>query len=366
MMANTVTRTEPLADFSTDWAMYSLVLIVLALSSLAPFMRFAGGDITVTPQDLLSSLLVLVTWLPFLAAALALTNRRSTTPAVAIWLGHGLLLLVAPTAHAGLVVTADAWLRGIDMSIVWRSGNPGFLVFTALGLLQYCIILALLHAHQRGRSARASRRAADELVLAQARLEAQLARARNTTLRAQLQPHFLFNTLNSISVLAASDPGGAQTMIRRLSELLRAIVDTEDQPVVPLKREIELVRAYLAILQVRFRERLRAEVIVSPAAESCLVPPFLLQPVVENAIQHAVAAREEGGTVRIGACLAGEQLCLTVADDGPGFPAANPARGVGLRNTKERLKQIGEGTLTIENDTGGGCLIRIELPVDQA
>ena len=365
MMANSITRTEPLSDF-TDWAVYSLVLIVLGLSSLAPFARFADGGVTITPLDLISGLLVLVTWLPFLAAAVALTTRRSTAPAAAIWLGHGLLILMAPPVHAGLVVTADAWLRGIDLSTVWRPGHPGFLVFTALGLLQYCIMLALLHAYQRGRSALASRRAADELVLAQARLESQLARARNTTLRAQLQPHFLFNTLNSISVLAASDPGAAQTMIRRLSELLRAVVDTEDQPVVPLKREIELLRAYLAILGVRFRERLRAEVDVSPAAESCLVPPFLLQPVVENAIQHAVADREEGGKVRIGACLAGDLLCLTVADDGPGFPVANPSRGVGLRNTRERLKQIGEGVLTIESDAGGGCLIRIELPATQA
>jgi signal transduction histidine kinase len=363
----------PLPRGRTGWAIPAVVAAILALSSVAPFVRFGARGPSVSADDTVSALVYLATWVPFIAVAVAYTAGpgAASRGAGAHWAGHAALLLTLPALHALTFLAVGELARGAPLHALGARalGDIRFQVLTLLGTLQYLVVVAVLWAVLSGRAAERVGRRAAELELAGARLESQLARARVDALRAQLHPHFLFNTLNSISVLTANDPAGARVMVRRLSELLRAVLVDGDRPTVPLRREVELLMAYVDIQRVRFGERLRVTVDVDPAAAELPVPTLVLQPLVENAIRHAVAEREDGGTVAVAARLAGEHLTLTVADDGPGSdgdaPAPGSGRGVGHRNTRERLREMygPRYAFAVEPRPGGGCAVRLELPV---
>jgi hypothetical protein len=173
------------------------------------------------------------------------------------------------------------------------------------------------------------------------RLEAQLAGARLQVLEMQLHPHFLFNTLNAIATLVRSDPDAAERMIASLGDLLRAVLRRSGAQLVPLAEEIELLERYLDIARMRYRDRLQVIVDVAPAANQVLVPTLIMQPLVENAVEHGFARRAGPGRIRIAAELCGCNLRLSVSDDGPGLAAEGPGTGgVGLRNSRERLQAI--------------------------
>ncbi len=176
---------------------------------------------------------------------------------------------------------------------------------------------------------------------AQAALKAQLAQAQLRALKMQLHPHFLFNTLHSISSLVLEDPPKANSMIARLGDFLRLTLEHSDQQLVTLQDEMEFVRCYLEIEQVRFGDRLTVQYEVEPATVSAEVPHLILQPVVENAIQHAIAPHTDPGTITIAAQRLGDLLRLEVRDTGPGMQVAStsPVRhGVGLNNVRARLE----------------------------
>jgi len=199
-------------------------------------------------------------------------------------------------------------------------------------------------------------------------LEASLATARLDALALQLQPHFLFNTLNSIAELMHENVEAAERMVDRLSTLLRASLDAPIGHEVPLERELAFLDEYLSIERVRLEQRLRVQLNVTPDARTCLVPRLLLQPIVENAVRHAVAPRREGGTIAIEGARRGDRLVLHVADDGPGLnhPPARPEStdGIGLTNVRARLQALyGEAqALEIRAHDAGGVDVRIELP----
>jgi len=179
-----------------------------------------------------------------------------------------------------------------------------------------------------------------ERELRSAQLETELARSQWAALRAQLHPHFLFNTLNAISALVERAPEQAERMIARLSDLLRATLETSDAQV-PLRRELEFVERYLAIERVRFGERLRVEMDVSPRALEAEVPHLILQPLVENAVNHGVARRAAAGRIWIRARREAGRLVLGVRDDGPGVPDVGAIEeGIGLASTRRRLEQL--------------------------
>jgi two-component system, LytTR family, sensor kinase len=182
-----------------------------------------------------------------------------------------------------------------------------------------------------------------------ARLRARLAEARLEALRGQLQPHFLFNTLNSISSLMYKDPAAADTMMARLAELLRASLRAEQRREIPLAEELALVEQYLAIERVRFEDRLAVSVDVAADAVDARIPPFLLQPLVENALRHALTA---GGHLQLEARLVDGELRVTIADDGPGLASAH--EGVGLANTRARLAELygARGRLELVSERG--------------
>jgi len=203
-----------------------------------------------------------------------------------------------------------------------------------------------------------------ERELRAARLETRLARAEIEALRAQFQPHFLFNALNTVSALVRDEPLAAERTLARLGDLLRIALDSDPAEMVPLGQELEFVDRYLDVEQARFGDRLRVERDIDPKARSARVPYLVLQPLVENALRHGVAARRAGATVTLRAALRGERLRLEVADDGNG-PARRPIEeGVGLGNTRARLELLfgAAQTFDVRAPAGGGFAVAIEIP----
>jgi LytS/YehU family sensor histidine kinase len=192
--------------------------------------------------------------------------------------------------------------------------------------------------------------------------------ARLRTLQAQLQPHFLFNTLNSISALIFDDRSqDAARMIAGLGTLLRTSLQIADSPQIPLERELEFVREYLEIEKMRHGERLSYRFDVAPAAKNALVPTLLLLPLVENALRHGILPNRSGGLVVVRAQVAGARLALQIADDGAGWKANTPeSPGIGLANTARRLEELygDRAQLTIDRGKTRGVTIDIALPLE--
>lgn len=206
--------------------------------------------------------------------------------------------------------------------------------------------------------------------IAASRLEARLMEAQLSALRMQLQPHFLFNALNTVAMLVRQgDTRTSVRMIARLSELLRHVLDESGEPEIRLERELLLVQRYLEIEQLRFGERMIYESDVAPDVNDALVPNLLLQPIVENAVRHGISRSVAAGRVRLRAFRDGEQLCLEVSDDGPGLaPDALRNGGIGVSNTRARLEHLyGErAAFQIENAAPTGVRVRITLPYHTA
>ena len=211
-----------------------------------------------------------------------------------------------------------------------------------------------------------------------AHLEARLAEAQLAVLRTQLNPHFLFNTLNAVSSLVERDPRGVRRMIARLGDLLRYTLEHSSEQEITLERELEVLRRYLDIMEVRFQGRLSVAIDVADDARSALVPNLILQPLVENALKHGVSAIDAPGRIEVRARRAGSDLVLTVRDNGPGPGPREGAvagngetssmvgDGVGLRNTIARLEQL-YGTrqrfaLRAANGGDRGTVAEIHLP----
>ncbi|MEO8381938.1 MAG: sensor histidine kinase [Acidobacteriota bacterium] len=194
-------------------------------------------------------------------------------------------------------------------------------------------------------------------------LEARLSEAKLEALKMQLRPHFLFNTLNSISSLIYSDREAADAMLARLADFLRLTIDSDRESIVPLHRELDFVRRYLEIEQIRLESRLRVRYDISPSVADAPVPTLILQPLVENAIHHGVASREEGGTIVI-AASGDSRLKLSVSDDGPGLSGNGGPLRVGLRNTQARLEQTygNDFELRIADRPEGGVIVEITIP----
>lgn len=196
-----------------------------------------------------------------------------------------------------------------------------------------------------------------------AELEQRLMQANLQALKMQLQPHFLFNTLNAISSLVHENPKAADDMICSLSNFLRLSLEVSSQNEVPLQRELDFVDRYLEIQQTRFGERLHVQQHIAPDVKDALVPPLILQPLVENSIRHGLEAREQGGVITLQAFRRNEWLHLEITDDGEGFKNSelwNASEGIGLSNTKARLSELYGANHTFRltaNHPSGACVI---------
>lgn len=220
-------------------------------------------------------------------------------------------------------------------------------------------MVAGIYAVGRLREARARQ-------LETAQLESSLARAELTNLRLQLQPHFLFNALNTISSTMYEDPAAADEMLDRLAELLRASLKTARTDEVPLATELEVLDCYLAIMRARFGDRLAVSFEIDPRARDALVPSMILQPLVENAIRHGNVERNGRGTIALRAARRGAEVVLEVDDDGPGSAeeVGSGNRGVGLSATAERIELLygGSGRIEAGNVAGGGFRVTAVVP----
>ncbi len=205
-----------------------------------------------------------------------------------------------------------------------------------------------------------------------AELERLLAEARLSALRAQLHPHFLFNALNAISAHIERNPRTARRMLEQLGELLRLSLEHSDDPEIPLERELAFLDRYLAIQKARFEDRLEVTIRVDPDTLHALVPTFVLEPLVENAIRYGVAPRSSPGTIEVSAWREDRRLHLRVRDDGPGLPAGwrlPDNQGVGIANTRERLRRLygdGQHRFEIVSEPGTGVRVDLSFPFRDA
>jgi two-component system, LytTR family, sensor kinase len=238
----------------------------------------------------------------------------------------------------------DAYLIWILISVPWSV----FMYFTVLG----CVYAFSYFAEARERETQASR------------LAMQLAEARLGALRMQLQPHFLFNSLNTVAVLVRDrNTTGASRMLELLGDVLRQVLRGDQSHEVPLADELRFVEQYLAIEQVRFSDRLRVQWSIDDRARGALVPGFVLQPIVENAIKHGVAKRADAGRIDIEAHVTGDRLELAVQDDGVGIDAEQK-EGVGLTNTRERLRTLyGDNASVGIESTANGTRVTLTIPL---
>lgn len=278
-----------------------------------------------------------------------------------------------PVGIQTLVVTASVPLKYLlyVALIQWLIPDYRTVVFGRMlvgsfisEVMAFGAMMAIIHAVEFNR--RAILQAAQA-----ARLEARLAEARLETLTAQLQPHFLFNTLHAISTLMHRDVEAADTMLARLGDLLRRTLDGRDRSPLPLelplRDEIRLLESYLEIARVRFEDRLTVTVRVDRDAHTALVPRFVLQPLVENALKHGIGAREGPGRIAIRAVRAGSRLQITIADDGDAAhlgPDGFPREGIGLTNTRQRLRERygDDHAITLSRSAEGGLVVTLDVP----
>jgi two-component system, LytTR family, sensor kinase len=271
---------------------------------------------------------------------------------------HLVAAIVIALARTGLMVVLGSyvtWVRPRSFAIwFWGTSSQNFLF--------YALLLGIAHLVLYYRRYREREQAAEQLArgLTEARLQA---------LKMQLQPHFLFNTLNAISALIPAEAKPARRMLARLGDLLRATLEHEATQEVTLREELAFLQPYLEIEQARLEERLTVVMNIAPETLDARVPHLLLQPLVENAVRHGIASRIEPGTVEISASRGadGRFLQLEIKDDGRGLARqdeARPRRSVGLTNIRSRLEQLygSEHRFKLENQAEGGVLVRISVP----
>ena len=312
---------------------------------------------------------VLLSWLPWALATPLVMHLGRRYPA-AQWRRFSTWGAHLPACGAiGLVCAA--WVAGMDILLnPWAASPPPGPFFHYWlhkfynGLLSWLILYAFILAVSYVLDSK------ERLALQQteaARLNEQLSKAQLNALRRQIEPHFLFNTLNAIAGLVREKRNDAAVnMIAGLSDFLRRVVEDSDRQQVPLAEELEFAQKYLDIQKMRFAERLQVSVNVPPELLLARVPSLILQPMVENAVKHGIAKRVQGGAIRINAFRSNGTLTLRVYNDGPALPAGwEKARsGVGLSNVRTRLQNLygNEFGLSMQNRNPGGVEISVSVP----
>jgi two-component system, LytTR family, sensor kinase len=290
--------------------------------------------------------------------------ERHTWPRAAMF--HFLALFVFTAAHVALATSA----RGVILNALtersfdwWSYFRERFFLNLDWEMMTYWAIVAVVHAVDYHRESQ-------ERELTAAQLQTQLAEAQLEALQRQLHPHFLFNTLNTISALMHRDVHAADEMLVQLSDLLRLTLERVGTQQVPLKDEVDFLRKYLEIEQTRFGDRLQVNIDVDPEVLDAPVPNLILQPLVENALRHGIGPRVGGGRIDVDARPVEGSLMLTVHDDGVGL---SPDRlnafhsGVGLSNTRSRLENLyGERhRFEFQTPPSGGLVVTIVIPLGQ-
>ena len=363
------------------WAVSFGLWTFIALAASVAIYRYdlAAG----TPMSFLSEIPLelsrVLTYAPLTPFAFALALRYPLQREN--WLRPALVLLAGGIAFMGAHVilrglTYPVWDWGTKgfVSAVWDSQTHGVRIRPELFLRvfyansieditgAYLPIVVVAHAVSYYRRFR-------DRELRASQLEGQVAKAHLQALKNQLQPHFLFNTLHSISALMLTDVRAADRMMSRLSDLLRISLESDGIQIIPLSQELEFVNGYLEIEKVRFEDRLNVVFDVAPDTLDALVPHLLLQPLVENAVRHGISRRSSNGEIRIASSHQDGSLCLKVGDNGPGIEKSISSQtqtktGLGLRATKERLQTLyaNEQSMEIRSAPESGVEVEVRIP----
>jgi len=347
-------------------------LTLLMLAALAVFFALQGQVLAVARRDTLApwavfsthlatQLRLLLPW-AILVPAIGRLARMAEVGRVP-W-ARALLVHVAACAMATLLVPAFYTLTS-PYVLRWFGGNPEgpfvetFAKFFRINALTYFLILGFWLVADYYRRLREGERAAAALAL-------ELAEARLQALRAQVHPHFLFNALNAVSSLIHTNPDEADRMIGELGELLRASLHESSRQQVALGTELDTLQHYVEIMKVRFKDRLQIRVTAPPEIVDAMVPGFLLQPLVENAIKHGAGSLEEGGTIDVEARRQNDRLVVRVRDTGEGFTDTATAvrEGHALAGIRDRLRLLygADAALALANDHAGGAVVTVTLP----
>ncbi len=275
---------------------------------------------------------------------------------------HGIIALLLGVVHLLLLGALSPLEQAIHLERSLPGGATSLLRLNRLGmeLLLYvgsCGMIAATLAHSR--SQWEALRSVD--------LQRQLAAAQLQALQSQMEPHFLFNTLNTITSLVDLNRNTeASEMLSHLESLLRRSLQKRSPDKIPFHEELQIVDGYLAIQKARFSDRLRVHIDASEEALAGLVPGFLLQPIIENAVNHGIAPMQDGGSIEASILKIGDRLCMTVRDSGDGTPSTTGGHGIGLRSTRERLTHFYPGAhrFAAGPSTSGGYEVTIEIPYE--
>jgi signal transduction histidine kinase len=343
----------PRASYAAAWAVLFAVYTALFAASGVPVgMAARGAAAAALPPAVVG------------IAALGLARRWPWPPAGRWRLG--VRLVAAILGLAGLSI--GIWLLIVEIDLRFGSAGrrPTAPIIAWQFMIDFLLLLSLAGVGYARDQAEALREAGERA----SRAEALRARAELQLLRSQVQPHFILNVLHALLGLVRRDPERAEEALERLGELLRfgSEVHQADRDWVPLSREWEFVTSYLDLERIRLGDRLRVAIEAEPAALEVAVPPFALQPLVENAITHGVASRASGGRVAVAARRSGGRLRLSVTDDGPGATEAAIAASprLGLRLLRERLAALygDRARVRFESIPGGGFAVFLDLPDD--
>ena len=260
-------------------------------------------------------------------------------------------------AALSALLGVGSWHRVLGWRLLLQSFQGSF----PWGMVVYCLIVGVWEAYIYNRQYLAAE-------LRSEKLERSFSEARLNALRMQLDPHFLFNALNTISAQVAQEPRVARKMIEHLGDLLRLSLDSTSRHEITLQEELAFLDHYLAIQKIRFGEKLRVHIDVAPEARYAAVPSMLMQPLVENAIRHGFSSRASGGAVTVTATRAQGKLEIHVLDDGVGLPAGwdwSNLTGLGLSVTRERITGLnpdGTSAFLVRNRPDGGTEVAISFP----
>lgn len=334
------------------------------LYAIAPLLTaplLTGGLLERTWSELLRELAS--SYIPFIAIPLACHALYET--AVPAWIArvrHRTLRYATHTAVVTVVAIVVGTLISPLICVVGDNQRalPGFLLVCVI-ITSAFVLPALFIQELRARTEKVERSEREQRQLA---LEAQL-----QALQARTNPHFFFNSINTVACLIPEDPVLAERTLERIADIVRYALETSPAREVPLSRELAIVRDYLEVQSARFGTRLRWSVELDPAATGALVPPLIVQPLVENAVLHGVGERRAGGAVEIIARRVGEAIHIDVRDDGPG-PEGSTHGGtrtsVADLTTRISLLYGGRGSLTSGKGPQGGYHVRLELPFREA
>ena len=321
-------------------------------------------------EKFVSRIPIYLTWIFFIPFIYAFViKHRIEKPDILIKIFLiGLFGILIAALHRTIAVTIVELLQGlllgmpIDLKEILITKKYFLFAYMFDSYLMYWMIVAVILTFDYYKKFNENRLVTSEL-------KSKLSLAELNMLKMQIHPHFLFNTLNTISALVHKNPDDADKMISRLSDLLRTSLDYSGKPFVTLKEETDFLNLYLEIQKVRFKEKLKVVINIDPDSLDVLVPAIILQPIVENSIKHVLEKTKDVCEIKIGSSVNNNILTLEVIDNGPGISEDNyiTKDGVGLSNVKSRLSQIynNDQSLIVKNLEDGGLIVSIKIPIQQ-